>query len=276
MPARCDSSIRPGRSARVGCGASGASSIALVGAQQADELAQLLQSLPSRRLHLVGELAHLGGVLGGHLGRAGLQHHQADPVAHHVVHLPGDPDPLLEDRATGLQLLGALRALGPLRRGPDQLGARRDIGAEGRRPQHEATGDDHRTVQGPVVADHREDDTRCNHQRRDPDRPARMVGRHGVGSDGQLPQTADPAPRRRPPPGPGPAAAAGVGAASTATITGIRSASIGSDQPMSTECSSIAISRSHGGGGEDEVGRQHLSTGPRSSWAHPCETRPMR
>ena len=131
----------------------------LVGAQQADQLAQLLQGLTSGGLHLVGQLSHLGRVLGGQLGRAGLQHHQADPVAHHVVHLPGDPDSFREDGATGLQLLGALRALGPLRRRQDQLGARRDVGAERRRPQHETTGDDHRTVQGPVVADHGEDDT---------------------------------------------------------------------------------------------------------------------
>ena len=43
---------------------------------------------------LPGQLADPVRVVGGHLDRAGLQHHQAHPVADDVVHLPGDPGPL--------------------------------------------------------------------------------------------------------------------------------------------------------------------------------------
>ena len=58
-----------------------------------------------------------------------------------------------------------------------------------------------------------------------------------------VPRTTDLAPPHRRPPAPLPTEAAGVGAASTATMTGIRSARIGSDQPMSAECSSMPTSR---------------------------------
>ena len=52
-------------------------------------------------------------------------------------------------------------------------------------------------------------------------------------------------------------------------MTGIRSANTGSDQPMSTECSSMRDLEDHHGSGEDEVRGQHLPTGPPSSWSSP-------
>nr|WP_233506919.1 hypothetical protein [Spongiactinospora gelatinilytica] len=79
--------------------------------QNADHLPQLGQGPPAGRPQVFGGLAHL--LCGrGHAQRTGLQHHQADVVGDHVVHLarqagaflgPGllDPEPLLAFGAFG-------------------------------------------------------------------------------------------------------------------------------------------------------------------------------
>jgi hypothetical protein len=109
----------------------------LLGPEDPDQLPQLLQRLPTGLLHLAGQLRHLARVGGGHLDRAGLQDHEAHPVADDIVHLAGDPGALLEHRLAGQQLLlrlGPLRALDQRRH---QHGARPGVRAQRSRQQHQ-------------------------------------------------------------------------------------------------------------------------------------------
>ncbi len=65
-----------------------------------------------------GELLDPVPVGRGHLDRAGLQHHEAHPVADGVVHLAGDPGALAQHRLAGHQLPFGLGAFGsPAQRG---------------------------------------------------------------------------------------------------------------------------------------------------------------
>jgi hypothetical protein len=85
-----------------------------LGAQDADQIPQLVQRLAAVRAQILGGLPG-GGVGGGHPQRPGLQHHQADPVRHHVVHLTGQPGAFLRPGLLGQQVtlpLGPLRPLG--------------------------------------------------------------------------------------------------------------------------------------------------------------------
>ncbi len=90
--------------------------------QHAEQLAQLLQRAAAGVLQLIGELADPVGVVGGHVDRAGLQHHEADPVTDHVVHLAGDPGPLGQHGLARPKLLLGLGPLGPLAQRGEQLG----------------------------------------------------------------------------------------------------------------------------------------------------------
>ncbi len=64
---------------------------------------------------------------GRHLQRSGLQHHQAHPVGHHVVHLGGEPRPLLQPASPRRRPFGLLPQPG------EQLGPRGDVAGEDRR-----------------------------------------------------------------------------------------------------------------------------------------------
>jgi hypothetical protein len=82
-------------------------------AQDPDQVAQLVQGLAA------GDPQVLGGlpgrlVRGGHPQRPGLQHHQADPVGHHVVHLARQPAPFLGPGLLGEQVALALGPVGPV------------------------------------------------------------------------------------------------------------------------------------------------------------------
>src|SRR3712207_7895364 len=55
---------------------------------------QLVERVATGHLHLLGQRGHPVPIVGGHLDRAGLQDHEADPVADGVVHLAGDAGPL--------------------------------------------------------------------------------------------------------------------------------------------------------------------------------------
>ena len=83
------------------------------GPQDADQIPQLVQGLDARRPQFLGRLpGRLVG--GGDAQGAGLQHHQADPVGDHVMHLTGQPGPLLRPGLFGQQVLFALGPFGPI------------------------------------------------------------------------------------------------------------------------------------------------------------------
>ena len=94
----------------------GARDVALaVGPEDADGPAHLAQRVAARRLDLARRLGRgVRVALDQAAGGAGLDDHHADAVGDDVVHLAGDPGPLLADRQPGLLVAVALGPYGAL------------------------------------------------------------------------------------------------------------------------------------------------------------------
>ena len=94
----------------------GARDVALaVGPEDADGPAHLAQRVAARRLDLARRLGRGVRVAPDQAaGGAGLDDHHADAVGDDVVHLAGDPGPLLADRQPGLLVAVALGSYGAL------------------------------------------------------------------------------------------------------------------------------------------------------------------
>ena len=113
------------------------------GAQNTDQVPQLVQCLAARGAQVLGG-APGGLVLRGDAQRPGLQHHQADAVRHHVVHLTCQAGALVRPGLLGEQVALTLGPLGAFGEGPHHRVAGAEVQREqrpDRRPQH--GNDDH-------------------------------------------------------------------------------------------------------------------------------------
>ena len=135
-PACRDSSTSRARSSRPGCGPSGASSSTRRRAARRPSAAARRAPAGRRSARCTASCSTRLRVGGGHLDRAGLQHHEAHPVADGVVHLAGDAGALAEHGLAGHAARARPRRARPARAARRAAAARVRAQAPTRAGQH--------------------------------------------------------------------------------------------------------------------------------------------
>ena len=148
-------------------------------AKHAEDLPEVVDRLVRGRLDQLRGLLLLRVAEVGAVGqRPGMDGDQADPVGQHVVHLAGDPGPLVELSLFHPEPLLGLRALGPVTQGPQQFAPRADVHAAGQHGDRGEHAQDEIDPQRPIGAGldqrdrHRGDQVQHSDQQDLPGHPA--------------------------------------------------------------------------------------------------------